>query len=83
MSSNEKVINALGDRKEAVGTTILTDKKSLTKNAEKVIEELADTLLYKKQYSKKYVNKGADELADTFFLRRNTQQRMYILLILI
>ena len=45
MSSNEKVINALADRKDFVGTTLLAEKKSLTKDAEKGTDELADTLL--------------------------------------
>ena len=49
MSSNFKVSNDLGDRKEAVGTTLLAEKKSLTKDDEKCIEELADTLLSEKQ----------------------------------
>ena len=40
ISSNEKVSNALVDRKEAVGTTIFPDKKSSTKDVEKGIEEL-------------------------------------------
>ena len=35
MSSNEKVSNALGDIKEAVGTTLLAEKKSVTKYAKK------------------------------------------------
>ena len=38
MSSDEKVSNALGDRKEAVGDTSFPEKKSLTKNVEKDIE---------------------------------------------
>ena len=38
MSSNKKVSNDLGDRKEAVGTTISTEKKSFTKDAEKVLK---------------------------------------------
>ena len=37
MSSNEKVSNALGDSKEAVGTALFTENKSLTKDAEKGI----------------------------------------------
>ena len=35
MSSNEKVSNTLGDRKDAVGTTLLAGNKSLTKDSEK------------------------------------------------
>ena len=38
MSSNEKVSNSLGDMKEAVVTTPLSEKKSSTKDVEKVIE---------------------------------------------
>ena len=49
MSSNEKVINALGDRKYAVVTTKFSEKKSSTEDVEKSIEELADTLLSEKK----------------------------------
>ena len=45
MSSNERVSIALGDKKEAVGTTLLAENKSVTKYSEKSTEELADTLL--------------------------------------
>ena len=38
MSSNEKVSNALGDRKESVGTTLFPENKSFTKDSEKGIE---------------------------------------------
>ena len=38
MSSNEKIGNTLGDRKEAVGTTLFPENKSLTKYADKGIE---------------------------------------------
>ena len=61
MSSNEKVSNALGDRKEGVGTTLLAEKKSLTKDAETFNDELADMLLSEKKSSTKYVDKGTDK----------------------
>ena len=38
MSSNDKVSNALGERKEGVSTTLLDEKKSSTKDSEKGIE---------------------------------------------
>ena len=38
MSSNEKIGNNLGDRKEAVGTRLLPENKSLTKYADRGIE---------------------------------------------
>ena len=63
MSSNEKVSNALGDRKEEVGNTLFSEKKSLTKDAEKGTDKLADTLLSEKKSSTKYVEKGTDKLA--------------------
>ena len=46
MPSNDKFSNALGDRKQAMGTTLLTEKKSVTKYAEKGNDELADTLFF-------------------------------------
>ena len=39
MSSNEKVSNVLGDRKEEVATTPLSDNKSSTKDVEKGNDE--------------------------------------------
>ena len=48
MSSNEKVNNVLGDCKEEVVTTPLSEKKSLTKDVEKGTDELADTLFMEK-----------------------------------
>ena len=42
MSSVEKYSNVLGDKKEAVFTTPLSEKKSLTKYVDKVTEELED-----------------------------------------
>ena len=65
MSLNEKVINALGDRKEALGTTLLADKKSLIKDAEKGTDELADTLLAEKKSPTKDADKGTEKFADT------------------
>ena len=44
MSSNEKVSNVLGDRKEKVVTTMLSEKKSSTKHVEKGTDELAEYL---------------------------------------
>ena len=65
MSLDEKVSNDFGDRKEAVGTTLLAEKKSLTKDDEKGTDKLADTLLSEKKSSTKDVEKGTEELADT------------------
>ena len=65
MSSNEKFSNALGDRKEAVGTTLLAENKSVTKDAEKGSDKLSDTLFSEKKSSAKDVEKGSDELVDT------------------
>ena len=44
MSSNEKVSNVLGDRKEELVTTPFSEKKSLTKDVEKGTDELAESL---------------------------------------
>ena len=63
MSSNEKVGNVFGDRKEEVITTPLSEKKSLTKDVEKGTDKLAYMLLMEKKYSTKYVDKGTDKLA--------------------
>ena len=60
MSSDEKVSNALVDRKEALVTTSFYEKKSSTKDVEKGIEESADTLLSEKKSSKKDVEEGTD-----------------------
>ena len=62
MSSNEKISNVLVDGEKAVGTTLFPDKKYLTKDSEKGIEELADTLLSENQSSTKDVEKVTDEL---------------------
>ena len=60
MSSNEKVSNFLGDRKEEVVTTPLSEKKSSTKDVEKGTDELADTLFMEKKSSIKNIEKGTD-----------------------
>ena len=44
MLSNDKFSNVLGDRKEEVVTTPLSQKKSLTKYFEKGTDELAESL---------------------------------------
>ena len=72
MSSNEKVSNILGDRKEAVVTTTLSEKKSLTKDVEKGIEEFSDTLFYEKKSSTKDVDKGTDELSDKILYEKKS-----------
>ena len=64
MSSNEKVSNVLGDRKEEVVTTPLSEKKFSTKDVEKSTYKLADMLLMEKKSSTKDVDKGTDELED-------------------
>ena len=65
MSSNDKVSNVLGDRKEEVVTTPLSEKKSSTRDVNKVTDELADTLLMYNKALTKVVEKGNDELTDT------------------
>ena len=60
MFSYEKVSNALGDRKEAVGTTLLAENKSSTKDAEKGTDKFADTMLSEKKFSTKYFEKSTD-----------------------
>ena len=72
MSSNEKAGNYLGDRKEAVGTTLLAEKKSETKDAEKGTDELTDTLFSEKKSSTKDVDKGSDKLADTLLSEKKS-----------
>ena len=64
MSSNEKVSNVLGDRKEEVVTTPLSENKYSTKDVEKGTDKLADTLLMDNESSTKDVDKGTDKLAD-------------------
>ena len=48
----------MGDIKDEVVTTPLSDKKSLTKYVEKVNDELADTLLMDKKLPTKDVERG-------------------------
>ena len=48
MSSNEKVSNVLGERKEELVTPPLSEKKSPTKDVEKGTDELTETLLMEK-----------------------------------
>ena len=43
-------------------TTSLLDNTSLTKDIEKVTDELADIPLMEKKYSTKYFDKSTDEL---------------------
>ena len=64
MSSNEKVSNVLGDRREELVTTPLLEKKSSTNDVGKGTDELADMPLMEKKYSTKDVDKGTDEMAD-------------------
>ena len=64
MSSNEKVSNVLGDRKDEVVTTSLSEKKSLTEDIDKGTNKLEDMLSIQKKSSTKDVDKGTDELAD-------------------
>ena len=45
MSSNYEVSNVLGDRKEAVVTTSMSENKSSTNNVEKGTDKLADKIL--------------------------------------
>ena len=47
-----------------MGTTLLAEKKYLTKDAEKVTDKLAYTMLSEKKSSTKDVDKGTDELAN-------------------
>ena len=61
----ERVRNVLGDMKEEVVTTPLSEKKYLTKDAEKGTDKLADMLLMENKYSTNDVDKGTDELEDT------------------
>ena len=68
MLSVEKVRNVLGDRKEEMVTTPLTENKSLTKNVDKGTGELEDMKeamvtirrknLYKFRVSLKYLQDG-------------------------
>ena len=64
MSSNDKVSNVLGYRKEEVVTTPFSEKKYLTKDIEKGADKLAGILLMEKKYSTKDVDKVTDEFSD-------------------
>ena len=64
MSSNEKVSNVLGDRKEEVVTAPLSENKSSTKDVDKGIDEFPDIPLMENKYSTKDVDKCTDELVD-------------------
>ena len=64
MSSNEKVINVLGDRKEVLVKTPLHEKKLSTKDVEKGTDELEYTIFMEKKSPTNDVEKGTDELAD-------------------
>ena len=64
MSSNEKVINILGDRKEEVVTTPLLENKSSTKDVDEGTDELVDIPLMEKKSSTRDFDKGTDELVD-------------------
>ena len=75
ISSNEKVSNVLGDRKEIVVTTPFYEKKSLTKGVDKGTNKLADTLLMENKSSTKDVDKGTYELADTLFIEKKSSRK--------
>ena len=60
MSSNKKGGNSLVDRKEAVGTTILDENKSVTKDSKKGTDELAYILLFEKKSSTNDFEKVTD-----------------------
>ena len=62
MSSVEKVGNVLGDRKEEVVPTPLSENKLSTKDVDEGTDELADIPLMDMKYSTKNVDKGTDEL---------------------
>ena len=64
MPSNEKVSNVLGDNKEEVVTTPMSENKSYTKDVDEGTDELADMPFMEKKSSTKDVDKGTDELAD-------------------
>ena len=71
MSSNEKAGNYLGDRKKAVGTTLLPEKKSVTKYAEKGNDKLTDTLLSEKNHQQRMLRKVVTNSQIRYCLRRN------------
>ena len=60
MSSNERVSNVWGDRKEEVVTTPFSGKKSLTKDVDEGTDELSYMPLMEKKSSTKDVDKGTD-----------------------
>ena len=62
MLSVEKVSNVLGDRKEEVATTPLSDNKPSTKDVDKSTDELVDMKFMEKKSPTKDVEKGTDEL---------------------
>ena len=64
MSSNDKVSNILGDRKEEVVMTPLSEKKSSTKDVEKGTDAFTDTILIEKKSSTEDVEKVTDEFSD-------------------
>ena len=64
MSSNEKISNVLGDMKEDVVMTPLSEKEYSTKDVEKGTDILADVLLIEKKYSTRDLEKVTGELAD-------------------
>ena len=76
MSSKDRVRNYLGDRKEAVGTKLLAEKKSVGKDAEKGTDELADTLLSEKNPQQRMLIKVLTNWQICYCLRRNPRQRM-------
>ena len=61
MSSNERVSNVLGDRKEEVVMTPFSENKSSTKDVEKGTDEEAHTLLTEKKPFTKKVKKRTYE----------------------
>ena len=54
----------MGDRKQELVTTSLSEKRSLTQDVEKGTDKLADMLLMEKKSSTNDVDKGTDELSD-------------------
>ena len=48
---------------DELADTLLSEKKTLTKEVEKCTDENTDTQLSEKKYLTKYVKKGTDELA--------------------
>ena len=77
MSSNEKVCNALGERKEAMGTMLLAENKSLTKDSEKGTDELVDNQLSEKKSSANDVENGTDQLVDKLLSEKKPVRDKY------